>query len=90
MSEREGKIAQDEQGEGNNKRIEVFLYTRGAKEIQEHVCLRVQCTVHLFSFLYTICECLKVHTIKSLELFTFLKPEMWYTPCTRLECSQIE
>lgn len=38
------------------------------------------------AFIPQFYTCSKVHTIKSLQLFTFLKPEMWYaTP--RLECS---
>lgn len=57
-----------------------FFRTGGAKEIQKHACLRVRCTVHLFAHFYT---CSKVHTIKSLELFTFLKPEMWYATHTQ-------
>lgn len=60
-------------GKGTKGKLKWQGRTKSKWQMVQHVCLRVRRTVHLFPFL------LKIYTIKSLELFTFLKPEMWYT-----------
>lgn len=66
------------------RRKEWNFSTRGAKEIQEHACLRVRCTVHLFPFLYMFES---AHNKITWTVYIF-KNQKCGTPYTRLECSR--